>query len=161
MQKKLIAVHVCAIYIGAVRKDIPPGDPIPDDIDPQALQDLIRLKAVKEEEISDRVLLVRELGLGINNGADAVEEQGKEASDVAVADVLAAPVTSTEPAVPPVQPDAGQLATADASLATEGSTSTDAADDAPADAPLDATAAPADEAAPAEPTKKSARQPKA
>ena len=148
MQKKLIAVHVCAAYFGGVRKEIQPGDPIPDDIEPQALADLIRLKAVKEEEeIEAQVILT--------------QSQGEEASDVAVADVLAAPVASTEPAAPLVQPDAGQLAAADLGLAAK--------DLVPADAPatpsdaasLDAAAAPADEAAPAEPAKKSARQPKA
>lgn len=147
MQKKLIAVHVCAIYVGAARKDIRPGEPIPDDIEPQALADLIRLKAVKEEEIEAPVILT--------------QSQGEEASDVAVADVLAAPVTSTEPAAPLVQPDAGQLAAADLSLAAKDLVPADAPATPSDVAPLDAAAAPADEAAPAEPAKKSARQPKA
>lgn len=147
MQKKLIAVHVCAAYFGGVRKEIQPGDPIPDDIEPQALADLIRLKAVKEEEIEAQVILT--------------QSQGEEASDVAVADVLAAPVASTEPAAPLVQPDAGQLAAADLGLAAKDLVPADAPATPSDAAPLDAAAAPADEAAPAEPEKKSARQPKA
>lgn len=46
--KKLIAVHVVVAFFDGVKREIAPGSPLPEGLDPEALDDLLRLKAVEE-----------------------------------------------------------------------------------------------------------------
>lgn len=47
--KKLIAVHTVRVFVGQQRCDIAPGNPLPADVEPAAIDELLALGAVKEE----------------------------------------------------------------------------------------------------------------
>lgn len=52
--KKLIAVHVVVAFFDGVKREIAPGSPLPEGLDPEALDDLLRLKAVEEIDITPK-----------------------------------------------------------------------------------------------------------
>lgn len=82
MKKTLIAVHVVAAFFGGVRREIQPGQPIPPGLEPGALDDLVRLKAVREEDEDE----LEEAGLG-------TQFEAPEAAAQALADAVQALAT--------------------------------------------------------------------
>jgi hypothetical protein len=47
--KKLIAVHVVIAFFNGVRREVTPGQLLPPGLEPEALDDLVRLNAVRDE----------------------------------------------------------------------------------------------------------------
>lgn len=80
--KKLIAVHTVRVFVGLQRCDIAPGNPLPADVEPAAIDELLALGAVKEED--DAAVAIE----GAADGTDVVATVTGAGSGVALPEVL-------------------------------------------------------------------------
>lgn len=71
--RKLIAVHTVRVFVGLQRCDIAPGNPLPADVEPAAIDELLALGAVKEED---------DATVAIEGAADLVPELLRGAADL-------------------------------------------------------------------------------
>lgn len=122
--KKLIAVHTVRVFVGHQRCDIAPGNPLPDDVEPAAIGELLALGAVREDDDAAVVIqgagdLVPDFNDGVGAAAltgDGTGEPLPAASDTAYpADAVAldsaeAPAPTPEPEVTPAPAPAAKSA---------------------------------------------------
>lgn len=86
--KKLIAVHTVRVFVGLQRCDIAPGNPLPADVEPAAIDELLALGAVKEEDDAAVVDQGAADAVPAVNGSDVVATLTGDGSGVALSDVL-------------------------------------------------------------------------
>lgn len=86
--KKLIAVHTVRVFVGMQRRDIAPGNPLPADVEPAAIAELLALGAVKEEDDAAVVDQGAADAVPAGDGTDVVATITGDGSGVALPDVL-------------------------------------------------------------------------
>lgn len=86
--KKLIAVHTVRVFVGLQRCDIAPGNPLPADVEPAAIDELLALGAVKEEDDVDVVDQGAADAKPAGDGSDVVATITGDGSGVALPEVL-------------------------------------------------------------------------
>ncbi|MCE1186711.1 MAG: hypothetical protein LWW92_14025 [Rhodocyclales bacterium] len=79
--KKLIAVHVVIAFFNGLKREVQPGQPLPPGLEPEALDDLVRLKAVREagEDELDETELGTQFEANDGAAADGADDSGAEA----------------------------------------------------------------------------------
>ena len=110
--KKLIAVHTVRVFVGLQRCDIAPGNPLPADVEPAAIDELLALGAVKEEDDAAVAIEGATDAVPAGDGTDVVID---ELPEVFPADAVAlgnaeAPAPTPEPEVTPAPAPAAKSA---------------------------------------------------
>lgn len=86
--KKLIAVHTVRVFVGMQRRDIAPGNPLPADVEPAAIDELLALRAVKEEDDAAVAIEGAADAVPAGDGTDVVATITGDGSGVALPEVL-------------------------------------------------------------------------